>query len=121
MEMIELGKKYRTASPIWEDPVIHEIECGYAFGRVGLYPVAWLVCSGKVSELPTNTAEHAADWALVEVLPEVTVRAHLHRSRNPDHPEAVVSTSDHIVGMVTFGALDITHNGKEITDVKVVK
>ena len=113
--MIEMGKKYRTVDPRWEKPEIYEVGDSYSYGRVGFYPISWSTHHGVVERCPHGLESVVDSLALVEVLPEVTVR------------KAVVACSDGGVGMYDFalgpclGAIDITHNGKEIVKVEVVK
>lgn len=61
---------------------------------------------------------------LIEVLPEVTVRKVLvckHDGRRFDQPWLLDSYDVSKIGRVELGTIDITHNGKEITKVEVVK
>ena len=115
--MIEMGKKYRTRDG--RDVRIYAVD-GY-----GYYPVhgaylgndGWVDCTwtldGRYDHFDKN--EKALD--LIEVPHEVTVRQYFRKN------SGTVGFAEHELNPMweTIGAIDITHNGKEIIDVKVVK
>ena len=117
--MIELGKKYRTRDG--REARVYAVD-GDLDRRVhgATKEVSgWTIRSWFKDGCYWSDCRGSND--LIEVIPEVTVRVYLHKDRNPNYPEAVVSMKDHIMGMMTLGAINITHNSKKITDVKVVK
>lgn len=115
--MIEMGKKYRTRDG--REVRIYAVDSG---GDNPVHGAIWddarRVWDG---EDWTDTGLWVADARspedLIEVLPEVTVRQYLRKNKH------LVGMADHENNPVwgTIGAIDITHNGKEIIDVKVVK
>lgn len=128
MEMIELGKKYRTRDG-------REVRI-YAIEAAGIYPVHGAVrsingfwCSrmwNHSGRMQGHGGKSQVNGQLVEVLPEATFR--LNAVLASDGTLRICS--DASVWAVAaekydfyehIGQIDITHNGKEITDVKVVK
>lgn len=123
--MIEMGKKYRTASTYWVAPIIYEVDRAQAYGRVGPYPISWSRESGKVAQLPDHLLARADSLSLVEELPEVTERRAVAISMNTRSlgviDETGLTCSLFDCGWDRLGAIAITHNGKEIVKVEVVK
>ena len=113
--MIELGRKYRTRDG-------REVRI-YAIEPDGLYPVHGAIRSingywcARMWNHKGKMHGRRPNGQLIEVLPEVTVRQYLRKNQH------LVGMADHENNPMweTIGAIDITHNGKEIIDVKVVK
>lgn len=120
MEMIELGKKYRTrdggevrlyaidGTPPYK---IHGAVANNDYGG----DTTWTVRCWTTDGAYRQSAGSGLD--LVEVLPEVTVRKYMFDS----NITRVFTADTPTFANNCVGAIDITHNGKEITDVKVVK
>ena len=116
--MIEMGKKYRCSEKSYVDPVIYECDRAYAYGRIGISPMAWNISDGTVAECPL-VMKGRPGFDLIEVKPEVTTRFLVHRPRT--NGCAYVSTSETVTGMIPIGAIDITHDGEKLLNVEIVK
>ena len=113
--MIELNKKYRTRDG--REVRIYAVDGGGPFPVHGAYKVGGDWYS---EQWPKNGSYGGHDHDLFEVLPEVTVRREVFYDTTDDTVFTTRNSAEYH-GMPHIGTIDITHNGKEIIKVEVVK